>query len=329
MTPVAKSQVVQALARQVGFDLAGVAPATQSCRAEYYRDWLAAGHGGTMEYLQRNVPVRLDPAQLLPGARSVICVALNHRRSDGYRRPRTPATTAPTQPPTGVIAQYARGRDYHVVLRRMLGELVGRLRDQLAESFETRICVDTAPVLERELAVAAGLGWFGRNTCVLNPELGSYLFLGEVITTLELAPGTPLAERCGACRRCLEACPTGAFIGPFQLSAEKCISYLTVEYRGEIPAELSAGIGDRVFGCDLCQQVCPYNARTPPASHPEIAVDILPERVNLLDIIKLRSGSYRRLTRGTAAARARREMWRRNAAIALANLGRTARGPAT
>lgn len=327
MSPVAKSQVVQTLARQVGFDLAGVAPATRSCRADYYRDWLAAGHGGTMEYLQRNVPVRLDPAQLLSGARSVICVALNYRRADGYCRPNTLAVTAPTQPPTGVIAQYARGRDYHVVLRRMLGELVARLRHQLAESFETRICVDTAPVFERELAVAAGLGWIGRNTCVLNPELGSYLFLGEVITTLELAPGTPVVERCGACRRCLEVCPTGAFIGPFQLSAVKCVSYLTVEYRGEISAELSEGIGDRVFGCDLCQQVCPYNAHTPPTTHPEIAADMLPERVNLFDIMKLRSGSYRRLTRGTAAARARREMWRRNAAIALANGRRMAGGP--
>jgi epoxyqueuosine reductase len=248
---------------------------------------------------------------LLPQARSVICAALN------YRRPEPPP--GPARPPTGRIAAYARGRDYHAVLRGLLAELAGRLRAAVGEPAEFRICVDTAPVLERELAAAAGVGWIGKNTCVIAPRLGSYLFLGELVTTLELAPDAPATDHCGACTRCLEACPTRALFAPYQMDASRCISYLTIEHRGEIPAQLRPQMGDWVYGCDVCQDVCPHNHKAPAAEHPGITAEYLPARIDLRQLVGLSTADYRRLTRPTAARRATRAMWRRNAAIALAN----------
>jgi epoxyqueuosine reductase len=222
----------------------------------------------------------------------------------------------------GRVAQYARGRDYHVVLRRMLETLVARLHAQLNEPFEARVFVDTGPLLERELAAAAGLGWIGRNTCLLHPHRGAYLLLGEVVTTRELEPDAPLLDQCARCRRCLDACPTGALTAPYQMNASRCISYLTIEHRGAVADELAEYLGDWVYGCDICQQVCPYNARTPRATHPELAADLIAPALPLASLLTLRSGDHRRLTRDTAARRARREMWQRNAALVLGNLRR-------
>ena len=324
MTPVAKAQLVQSLAHQLGFDLVGVAPAAPLARAAYYRDWLAAGHAGTMRYLACNVQLRADPGQLLPGARTVICAAIGYRRADGYVRPADVGTDCGSGPsgaePAGVVAQYARGRDYHVVLRDLLAELVRRLRAELDESFAARVFVDTGPLLERELAASAGLGWIGRNTCLLNAQVGSYLVLGEIVTTLELATAEPVAERCGACTRCLDACPTGALIAAHQLDATRCLSYLTIEYRGEIAPEFHGALGTRVYGCDICQQVCPYNARAPEGTQADLNIDLLPAQIDLVTLIRLRRGEYHRLTRATAAQRARQHMWRRNAAIAAGNV---------
>jgi epoxyqueuosine reductase len=342
MTPLAKAQVVKALGRRIGFDLVGVTHAEPVRRAEYYRRWLAEGYGGTMGYLRRNVPYRAEPGKLLAGARSVICVGLNYKRADGYVRPGSEAGhevagcvargdhleggcgDASEPGPTGGVAQYARGRDYHIVLRDMLDTLLEQVRGELGETFDARVFVDTGPVLERELAVAAGLGWFGRNTCLLNGRLGSYLLLGEALTTLELAADEPVGERCGSCRRCVEACPTGALVAPYELDARRCIAYLTIEHRGAIAEELQPLMGDHVFGCDVCQQVCPYNAKAPLATHPAMTADVLPARLDLSRLVQMGAGEYRRLTRGSAATRARPSMWRRNAAIALSNAGRTA-----
>jgi epoxyqueuosine reductase len=323
MTPAAKTQLVQTMARDAGFDLAGVASPGPVRRIAYYRQWLAAGYAGTMTYLARNVQVRAWPARLLPGARSVICAAVNYRRADGYLgRARAAATPVSDAEPTGIIAQYARGHDYHRVLRRMLLALVARLREHVREAFEARVFVDTAPILEKELAVAAGLGWIGKNACLINARLGSYLLLGEIVSTLDLACSSTLAERCGSCRRCLEACPSRAFIGPFRMNASRCISYLTVEHRGPIAAELHSALGERLIGCDLCQQVCPYNARAPLATLPDITKDTLQPRIKLLPLLTLGEVEYRRMTRSSAARRTTCEMWRRNAAIVQANLRR-------
>lgn len=329
MLPSAKTRRVKTLAAAIGFDRVGVTHAGPVQSVAYYRLWLAADHAGTMGYLRRNVKIRAEPRRLLPGARSIICVALNYGRPDGTNetsrglQPARPEDSAgyPTAP-TGRVAQYARGRDYHLVMRGMLRDLVERLRQELDEPFEARVCVDTAPLLERELARAAGLGWIGKNTCLLHEQLGSYLFLGEVLTTLELEPDSPVPDRCGTCTRCLDACPTKAFPAPYQLDASRCISYFTIEHRGDVPQEFHAGIGDWVFGCDICQQVCPFNAKAPAATHPQIAEERIPARLNLLDLLNLGSADYRRLTKATAARRATRHMWRRNAGIALRNAQR-------
>jgi epoxyqueuosine reductase len=325
MTRGAKTALVKEQALKIGFDSVGITTAGPVVRARYYREWLDRGYGGTMGYLGRNVRLRGSPADLLPGAQSVICVALAYGRDDRYARTADAGASAAggaDAAPCGRVAQYARGADYHVVLRRMLEALGDALRERLREPFEVRPCVDTAPVLERALAERAGLGWIGRNTCLLSAARGSFLLLGELITTLDLEPDQPATPKCGQCRRCVDACPTGALVAPGQLDARKCISYLTIEHRGAIDPALEPQMGGWVFGCDLCQQVCPYNRRAPAGRLPEIMADRLPRWLDLRRLLWLRSGEYRRLTAGSAARRARRGMWRRNAAIALGNLPR-------
>lgn len=312
MTPVEKTNLAKLLALELGFDRVGIARAGLISRATYYRDWLASGHAGSMRYLHRNLELRENPARLLPGARSVICVALSYRRGDLR-------ASAADIVPAGRVAHYVRGSDYHRVVREMLGHMARALHSRLGTPFEYRGCVDTEPVSERALAAAAGLGWIGKNTMLLHEGLGSYLFLGELITTLDLAPDGPVAQRCGNCTRCLDACPTKALPEPYHLDASRCISYLTIEHRGQVPEEFHEQIGDWVYGCDICQQVCPFNTHAPSATHPEIAADRIPAYVPLVDLVRLRAGDYRRLTKGTAAGRARRNMWRRNAVIALGN----------
>mgnify|MGYP005840113961 CR=1 FL=1 len=320
MTPAEKALRIKTIAGWLRLDLIGITTAAPPNRGEYYRRWLARGYAGPLRYLTRNVRVRMDPSRLLPGARTVICAAVAYKRTDGFQPDRGEDRRRVTAAPTGTVAQYARGRDYHTVLRKALGELVVQARAELREPFDARVLVDTAPLLERELAARAGLGWIGRNTCLLNGRLGSYLLLGEIVTTLELPPDDPVPERCGRCERCLQACPTGALVAPYELDAARCIACLTIEQRGPIPAELHSAIGERVFGCDACQQVCPYNARAPLGRHPEIMADALPANVNLLETASLRSGAYRRLVAGTVARRATRPMWQRNAIIALRNV---------
>jgi epoxyqueuosine reductase len=315
MTPAETTSLVKAAASELRFDQVGIARPLPSTTAAYYRRWLETGHAGSMEYLQRNVELRVNPAQALPGARSAICVALSYHRA-----------ACETPPPEGVhtgrISRYALGADYHKVLGRMLEQLARRLRQELTRSFDYRTFVDTGPVLERELAAAAGLGWIGKNTTLLNRRLGSYVFLGEMLTTLELVPDQPVRARCGSCTRCVDACPTKALVEAYQLDASRCISYLTIEHRGEVPEALHPMVGSWVFGCDICQQVCPFNQHAPSATHPEIATDRVPEYVSLLELLNLGGGAYRRLTEGSAARRARRNMWRRNAAVALGNVPR-------
>lgn len=310
MTPAETKRLAKALAVELGFDRAGIAPAKSSPGAAHYRAWLAAGHAGEMTYLHRNVELRANPERLLPGARSIICVAVNYRRDEGTKQ---------ASPAAGRVSQYARGEDYHRVLRAMLEEYARRLRAAVPVAFEHRVFVDTGPVLERELAAAAGLGWIGKNTMLLHERLGSYLFLGEIFTTLEIEPDSPASDHCGNCTRCIDACPTKAITGPHNLDASRCIAYLTIEHRGELPAEFHEQIGDWVYGCDICQDVCPFNRKAPRGENSELVAELIPAYVPLLDLLRMRSGAYRRLTRGSAAARARRNMWRRNAAIALGN----------
>jgi epoxyqueuosine reductase len=257
-----------------------------------------------MGYLARGRAERLDPARLLPGARSVVAVAL------GYK----PAAEDPRRQG---VASYARGRDYHDVMRERLDELAESVRELAGRDVGTRVAVDTSAVLERDLAARAGLGWIGKNTNLLAPELGSLFFIGVVLTTIALVSDGPLPDRCGTCTACLEACPTQAFVTPYVLDARRCISYLTIEHRGAIDEDLREGIGDWLFGCDVCQDVCPWNAKARPAREPTFTPTAPMEP--LTELLSFTPEAFRARFRGSAMSRAKRAGLLRNAALVLGN----------
>jgi epoxyqueuosine reductase len=255
------ARTIKELARECGFELVGIAPA-EPLPGDFarYESWVEAGMAGKMGYLtDRRADVRRDPRSLLPSARSVICAGKL------YKGPQLNLSEG-----QAVIAQYARGRDYHDVVRAALEELAHKLLE--IEAFEWKACVDTAPILERSFARRAGLGWIGRNQCLINEPLGSWFFLGELLTSLAIAPDSPPPDRCGTCTRCIEACPTQALVadeerpGEWRLDARRCIAYLNIELKGPIPEEHRNAMGANIFGCDICQDVCPWNSRAPEAA---------------------------------------------------------------
>ncbi len=318
MTSEQLTELVERAALAAGFEAVGVAAAKPIERAEYVTQWLACGFAGEMEYLKRYHDLRMNPASLLPGAESIIVVAQSYRPgpADEDRNQRD------DDRPRGRVARYAWGRDYHRVLRKKLSGLVYALHQAIAEPFDSRICVDTAPIIEREIAAAAGIGWIGKNTMLLHPRLGSYIFLGEIITTLELVPSRPMSDHCGTCTRCLQACPTRALHTPYGMDATRCISYLTIEHRGEVATELATLMDDWVFGCDLCQEVCPFNQKASPGGESAYRLDPdqtwLP-RPPLDDLLNWTEDEYRKHLAGKAIRRAKPAMLKRNATIALAN----------
>lgn len=316
MTPAETSRRIRQIAIGHGFDAVGFARASHLPGGGYYKAWIEAGHAGSMRYLARDPDKRCDPRTLLPGARSVICLAAS------YARPKAEDAAPAAGPPSGRVARYARGRDYHRVLHERLAAVIAEMRAQLNDPFEARAFVDTGPIVEREWAARAGIGWIGKNTLVLHPQLGSYIFLCEIVTTLDLPPDPPATDHCGTCTRCLDACPTDAFPAPYQMDASRCISYLTIEHRGDIDPDLAGRMDDWVFGCDICQEVCPFNTRPEPTADPALGAAHTPPRLPLDPLVELRASGYRRLTRGTALTRATAGMLRRNAAIARANAAR-------
>ena len=305
---------IRELARECGFELAGVAAAEPLPERAWYHEWAAAGFAGEMRYLaDRRADVRDDPRNLLASARSVICVGKL------YQTP-WPHTTAFDDPTRGWISRYAWGGDYHDVMRRGLERLDGLLRERAGEPFESKICVDTAPLLERSYARMAGLGWIGRNTCLINQQRGSWFFLGELLVSLAIEADAPPPDRCGTCRRCIDACPTSAIVpGPlgWTVDSRLCISYFTIELRGPVPEERRAGIGAHIFGCDICQDVCPWNRRAPCTAEPEFAPrHFAPELERLAAISEAEFGE---MFRGTPVTRARYSGFLRNVAIAMGN----------
>ena len=303
-------------AREVGLDLFGVAPARPASTGDFFVRWLEQGRHGTMEYLARRAEVRLDPGRLLPGARSVVAVGLNYHIIDedaGEAPPGPP----PSGGPSGRVARYAWGRDYHRVMGSKLKALARTLVD--ATDGAARTYVDTGPVLERDVAARAGLGWFGKNTNLLREGLGSWFFLGVLITDRELPPDDPVADRCGTCTACLDACPTDALPEPYLLDSNLCISYLTIEHRGTIPAGLREPVGDWVFGCDICQDVCPWNREAPPSTEPDFAARPGVPRADLVALLRMTEEQWQLWFRGSAVKRATRRGLRRNAAVALGN----------
>ncbi len=309
------SRIIKEEAAALGFDRCGIAAAAPIRHKDALTAWLAEGMAGTMGYLHRHLETRIDLRAWLPSAKSVIVVALNYHQS----RPRPP-----DQRPRGRVAMYAWGEDYHVVVRRKLEALVERLRGRIEQPFEATICVDTSAIVERELAAMAGVGWIGKNTLVLHQSLGSYFFLGEIATDLPVAPDPPEPDHCGNCTRCLDACPTQAFFQPYAMDARRCISYLTIEHRGEIESDLAAGMGEWVFGCDVCQEACPYNQGAPPTRE-EAFAPTSPEAIYpaLDDIAAWDSAAYASFTRGKATNRAKLDMWKRNVAASSGTARRT------
>jgi len=302
-----RAEEVLQIAHECGFELAGVASCDPGADFARYQKWIDQGMAGEMGYLtDRRAKMRRDARNLLPDARSVICVGKLYNTPD-----------PPRKEGDARISRYAWGKDYHVTMRTALERMVVQLLQRA--TFSHKICVDTAPLLERSFARQAGLGWIGRNTCLINEPLGSWFFLGEIITSLDLEPASPPADRCGTCTRCIEACPTQAIVPSmdgWQLDARRCISYLTIELRGSIPDALHAGMGDHVFGCDICQDVCPWNARAPVTEDPDFAGTAIP----LAELAHLKPEEFRERFKESPIARAKHAGLLRNVAVATRNL---------
>lgn len=307
------SSEIKAKARELGFDAVGIAPARSHPELRFLREWLDRGYGGTMTYLHRSAERRADVRHVVSTARTVIALATNYNTNRPY-------STESADPRVAHISRYAWGDDYHEVIGARLETLLAWMREQSDEPFDARAYVDTGPVQERVYAQYAGIGWIGKNTCVISPALGSWIFLAEIICSLDLAVDAPALDQCGTCELCLDACPTDALVAPGVLDATRCISYLTIEFRGDVPEPLRSGIATHVYGCDICQEVCPWNAVAPrsedPAWQPRSAWD----RVNLLTLATRSDEELAAALEGSAMQRARVQGLRRNVAVALDNV---------
>ena len=313
------SQRLKLYALELGFSGCGFAPATPSPDLDAYLHWLEAGRHGTMGYLSRadRIARRADPTLILPDARSLVMVSFD------YYIPLTPPNLT-HQPFRGRISNYAWGADYHPIMLNLLEELASFLKRTVGRAVTTRAYVDTGPILERSHARQAGLGFTGKNTLLIHPRRGSYFFLGEIITDYQLdnEETIPPMPGCGTCTRCLEACPTGAFPAPYILDARRCISYLTIEHKGPIPSDLRPLMSNWIYGCDICQEVCPWQRFAQPspeeAFHPASLDNVAPL---LSDLLQLTEASFAERYKGTALYRVRRERLVRNACVAAGNSG--------
>jgi epoxyqueuosine reductase len=303
---------VKTIAREAGFDLVGIAPAEAPRELSHFPGWIARGHAGEMGYLTGQVEKRSDLRRAFPWARAIVSVGLH------YDTPHPYSTEAP--PGRGWISRYAWGDDYHDVMKRMLERVIDELRAE-AGPFQARAYVDTGPIVERAFAAAAGLGAWGKNTCLLHPDHGSWFFLGEIVTDLDLPEDAPRPDMCGTCTACLEACPTGALPAPYVLDATRCISYLTIEVKGAIPEERRSGVGRHVFGCDICQDVCPWNRRRRERGGPAFEPREGALAPDLAELASLDEASFRERFRRSPVKRARRRGFLRNVAVALGNAG--------
>lgn len=302
-------------ARAAGFDLCGVAPASDFPELAFLRTWLDRGYAADMQYMHRSAERRADVRCVLPSARSVVSLGTIYNA-------RRPYSTA-VNPRQAALARYAWGDDYHVVIERRLESLMGWMREAAGEAFEGRAYVDTGPVQERVYAQYAGLGWIGKNTCLISPRAGSWIFLSEIICNLELEPDSPSTDQCGRCTRCLDACPTDAFPEPGVLDSSRCLSYLTIENKGAIPEEHRGSVGAHAYGCDICQEVCPWNRSHKTASTDEPAWQPRPglDAPDLLDLWNESDDGLRALLKGSAMKRAGVRRLRRNLAVAIGNCG--------
>ena len=308
-------------AAELGFDACHVTDATPPASGLRYQQWLEAGRQGEMAYLVRTAPRRLDLQQVLPGARSAVILAASYHQPEGEPPPGF-------RPSTGVVARYARSTDYHDVLASPLRELAAFIDAQGGPGTRSLGYVDTGPVLERDLAQRAGLGFIGKHTNLIHHALGNWFLLAEILTTATIEPDPPARNHCGTCTRCLAACPTGAIVAPFELDARRCIAYLTIELKGPIPVELRPAIGRRIFGCDDCLAVCPWN-RFAQAGHllaSHTRADLATP--DLVELLALDDAGFRARFAGTPLLRAKRRGLLRNVCVALGNVGDDSARPA-
>jgi epoxyqueuosine reductase len=298
---------------ELGFDLCGIAPAQAFSELRFFKEWLDRGYAGEMSYLERTAQAREDVRVSMPWARSVIALATLYNS----RRPHS--TDLP--PDEARISRYAWGDDYHVVVGARLEKLLRWMRERGDTSFEARSYVDTGPVQERVYARYAGLGWIGKNTCLINKDLGSWLFLSEIVTSLPLEPDVPALDHCGTCTRCLDLCPTGALVEPHVLDSNRCLSYLTIELKGAIPTEHHDSLGSHVYGCDICQEVCPWNSTAASTTDPSWSPRPGLDQPRLVSLWRRSDAELSELLKGSAMKRAKLRGLRRNVAVALGNLG--------
>ncbi|MDB4915214.1 MAG: hypothetical protein JWM95_2858 [Gemmatimonadetes bacterium] len=307
--PAERARLAKAHAFALGFDLVGIAALGPTETAGAFDEWIGAGYAGTMSYLERGAEKRRDSRRPLPGTTHAIVVALDYGGKE----------------PSGPVARYARGEDYHDVMDERLRALHARLQADAGRSIAGKPYVDTGPLLERDLARRAGLGWFGKNTNLINPAIGSFFFLGALVVDLELAVDVPFeSDRCGSCTRCLDACPTDAFVAPRTLDARRCISYLTIELKGEIPPEFHAPVGEMLYGCDICQDVCPWNVKfARPLRVPEFAprnmIATKDARALATELLAMSQEEFSAAFKGSPMKRAKLEGLKRNAAVVLRN----------
>ena len=313
---------IKAKAREIGFDACGIARADRFPRLARLSSWIDEGCAGEMTYLAESLDERLDPRVFLPTARSVISVACVYNPSAD------PSAGAPAAPAaTARIARYARGDDYHDVMRARLRAFVTWLAGEVP-GLEALTCVDDGPVQERVFAEQAGVGWIGKNTCVISPSLGSWLVLGEIITNGDWQPDGPAVDQCGTCTRCLDACPTGAIVRPYTVDATRCLSYLTIELRGAVPETHRSSIRDEIFGCDICQDVCPWNRRAAASDDPAWRPRPGTEPATILEWCQRPDEEWRTVIRGSALRRAGLRRLRRSLAYAAASLAPSERASA-
>ena len=299
--------------QELGFDQVGITDTELGDYEKRLDAWLAEGQHGDMDWMAAHGRKRSRPALLHPGTRSVIVVRLDYLPADA-----TPVEELLDQPDRACISRYALGRDYHKVLRKRLKQLAGRI-EQAIGPFGHRVFTDSAPVLEKPLAEKAGLGWIGKHTNLLNRHAGSWFFLGEIYTDLALPPDAPVRDHCGSCRRCIDICPTQAIIAPYQLDARRCISYLTIELKGAIPIEFRAAMGNRIYGCDDCQMVCPWNRYAQFTGEDDFQPRKDLDAGDLVDLFDWDEATFLARTEGTAIRRIGHERWLRNISVALGN----------
>ncbi len=313
-------EALLAQAQSLGFELCRVAACGPPPHADAFRRWLEEGRAGEMGWLARNADRRTDPQLVLPGARSVVVLALNYLQPAPQAAPQAPASSQAPAPQLskGRIARYAWGDDYHDLIEKKLA-----LLDQwlTARGGRQRYYVDTGPILERDYAALAGIGWHGKSTMLIHPKLGTWFFLAELLTTLEIAPDQPAVDRCGNCTRCVTACPTAAITGPQQLDARRCVSYLTIELKGSIPLEMRPLIGDRIYGCDDCLEACPWNRFARSSQEAAFAARPFVHGMALREYLALSAESFRELFKKSPIKRIKRRGFLRNVCVALGNVG--------